>query len=334
MAASLSEAEMLALVDALADGAWHSGEDLAARFGVSRAALAKRVDRLREWPLDIESRQGLGYRLARPLERLDRARLQAAVPALHVQVSPIVDSTNTRLLDADPALDPQALLAELQTAGRGRRGRQWISPFGANLYLSIAWSWPAWPRELTALSLAVGVAAARALRDLGLNTLRLKWPNDLWVEQRKLGGILIEHRGEAGGGCRVVIGLGLNLGMADAQATAVQQPWINLDEALAQCGAAAAARNTVAAALLRELDTVLREYPQRGFSALADEWHALDATRDRAVRILHGDSSVDAIARGIDSDGALQVEVDGQLRAVHAGEVSLRLQPSAAQFPQ
>lgn len=325
MAASLSEADMLVLVDTLADGAWHSGEALAARFGVSRAALAKRVDKLREWPLDIESRQGLGYRLARPLERLDAARLQAAVPDLRVSVLPLVDSTNTRLLDADPAQDPQALLAELQTAGRGRRGRQWISPFGANLYLSIAWSWPSWPRELTALSLAVGVAAARALRGLGLSTLRLKWPNDLWVEQRKLGGILIEHRGEAGGACRVVVGLGLNLGMADAQATAVTQPWINLDEALARCGAVPAARNAVAAALLRELDALLRDYPQQGFSAVSAEWNALDATRDLPVRISHGDSGFDGIARGLDADGALRIDVDGEIRAVHAGEVSLRL---------
>lgn len=318
---------MLALVDALADGAWHSGEDLATQFGVSRAALAKRVDKLREWPLAIESRQGLGYRLTRPLERLDAARLHAAVPALRVQVLPVVDSTNTRLLDADPAQDPQALFAELQTAGRGRRGRQWISPFGANLYLSLAWSWPAWPRELSALSLAVGVACARALRDLGLSTLRLKWPNDLWVGERKLGGILIEHRGEAGGSCRVVIGIGLNLGMAEAQAASVTQPWINLDDALAACGAAAATRNAVAVALLRELETLLRDYPQTGFATLAREWAALDATRDAPVRVLSGASSFDGIARGLDTDGALRVEVAGEVRVLHAGEVSLRPKP-------
>jgi BirA family biotin operon repressor/biotin-[acetyl-CoA-carboxylase] ligase len=128
MAVALNETESLALVDALADGAWHSGEDLAVRFGVSRAALSKRIDKLRDWQLDVESRQGLGYRLAAPIERLDAAMLQAAVPALRVAVLPVVDSSNTRLLDADPAQDPQALFAELQTAGRGRRGRQWISP--------------------------------------------------------------------------------------------------------------------------------------------------------------------------------------------------------------
>ncbi len=324
MAAALSEADSLALVDALADGAWHSGEDLAARFGISRAALAKRIDKLRDWQLQLESRQGLGYRLTQPLQRLDAAALQAAVPDLHVQVAAQVDSTNTRLLEADPALDPQALFAELQTAGRGRRGRHWTSPFGANLYLSIAWSWPTWPRELTALSLAVGVACARVLRDAGLHSLRLKWPNDLLVRDRKLGGILIEHRGEAGGGCRVVIGIGLNLQMADEQATDITQAWINLQTALREDGAAPLPRTALAAKLLAALDALLRGYAECGFSGVASQWAELDATRNAPVRIVGSGEPLQGIARGVDRDGALIVEAEGVQHRVHAGEVSLR----------
>ncbi|MGH8447437.1 MAG: bifunctional biotin--[acetyl-CoA-carboxylase] ligase/biotin operon repressor BirA [Solimonas sp.] len=325
MAVALNESESLALVDALADGAWHSGEDLAARFGVSRAALSKRIDKLRDWQLDVESRQGLGYRLAAQIERLDAAVLRAAAPALRVAVLPVVDSTNTRLLDADPARDPQALFAELQTAGRGRRGRQWISPFGANLYLSIAWSWPNWPRELTALSLAVGAECALVLRECGLADVRLKWPNDLLVGARKLGGILIEHRGEAGGGCRVVVGIGLNLRMGKAQAGAVTQPWINLDEALAAHGLAPVGRNALAAALLQRLDARLRAYGMTGFAAVAETWASFDATRDAAVRIHSGEQITDGIARGVDDKGALLVDTDAGRQALHAGEVSLRL---------
>jgi len=320
MAQPLSDQEQLALLDGLADGAWHSGEVLAAGFGIGRAALAKRVDRLADWQLAVESRQGLGYRLAQPLERLDEAQLRAKLPGLRVAVLPVTDSTNTQLLDAPAEQDPQALLAEFQHAGRGRRGRDWISPFGANLYLSLAWSFAAWPSQLTALPLAVGVACARALQRLGLQGLRLKWPNDLMIDGRKLGGILLEHRGEGGGGCRVVIGIGLNVRMQPSQAQGVNQAWINLDEALG----AAASRNDLAVALLEELQIMLRGYAQLGFTALKAEWQALDLVHERPVRVLMGERVLEGIALGVDEHGALVVDAAGQRHHLNGGEVSLR----------
>lgn len=324
MAAALSEAELLALVDVLADGEWHSGEMLAADAGVTRAALSKRIERLREWQLDVESRQGLGYRLTIPLERLDARALQAQIPTMRIKVAAVADSTNTQLLAADGADDPQALFAEMQTAGRGRRGRSWISPFGANLYLSIAWSWSAWPTELSALSLAIGVACAKVLEVHGITDVRLKWPNDLLVDGRKLGGILIEHRGEAGGACRVVVGLGLNLQMVANQAREVTQSWINLDEARARHDLPPVGRNAFASALLRELHATLQGFATSGFSAVAAEWSRFDATRDAHVRILNGEQVLEGIARGVDTNGALLIDaVDGRHR-IHAGEVSLR----------
>lgn len=325
MAQPLSETEQLALLDHLADGQWHSGETLATVFGIGRAALAKRIDRLQDWQLAVESRQGLGYRLAAPLERLDATRLAAAVPGLRLSVLPVTDSTNSRLLDADPARDPQALLAEFQTAGRGRRGRAWSSPFGANLYLSVAWSFAAWPPQLTALPLAVGIACARAIRALGLPELRLKWPNDLLVDGRKLGGILLEHRGEGGGGCRVVIGVGVNVRMAGEHARDIAQPWINLDEALAARGLPAASRNELAQALLRELESMLRAYATQGFEPLAEQWQELDLLYRRPVRVQFGDRTLDGVAQGIDGQGALIVDAAGQRHVLNAGDVSLRL---------
>lgn len=325
MAAALSEAELLALVDALADGEWHSGETLAADAGVTRAALSKRIERLREWQLDVESRQGLGYRLTMPLERLDSRTLQTQVPMMRITVAPIADSTNTQLLAADGADDPQALLAEMQTSGRGRRGRSWVSPFGANLYLSIAWSWQAWPAELSALSLAIGVACAKVIEHHGVADVRLKWPNDLLVDNRKLGGILIEHRGEAGGACRVVVGLGLNLQMAANQAGDVTQAWINLDEARARHGLPPLSRNAFAAALLRELHATLARFDSAGFSAVASQWSRFDVARDAAVRVLNGETVLEGIARGVDHNGALLVDAADGRHRLHAGEVSLRL---------
>jgi len=241
-----------------------------------------------------------------------------------VRVAAVTDSTNAQLLTANADADPQVLFAEFQTAGRGRRGREWVSPFGANLYLSLAWSFSQWPRQLTALPLAVGVACARTLREVGLDAVGLKWPNDLHVEGRKLGGILIEHRAEAGGPCRVIIGIGLNVAMTGAQAQTVSQPWIGLHEALAAHGQPLVTRRVLASTLLRQLVLAIKTFERSGFDAFAADWSALDLTRDREVTIQGQQSSYQGIARGVDEHGALMVEALGQLQTVHSGEVSLR----------
>ena len=322
MAQPLSESELLALVDRLADGDWHSGEQLAAGCGISRAALAKRIERLKDWQLVVEARHGLGYRLAAPLERLDEAGLQTALgDALCVRVVATTDSTNSQLLAADADADPQALLAEFQTAGRGRRGRSWVTPFGAQLALSVAWSFDAMPAQLTALPLAVGAVCVQRLRAFGATTVQVKWPNDLVADGRKLAGILIEHRGEGGGGCRVVVGLGLNLALQPQQTAELTQPWVNLPALLA----APLSRNALAAELLRALAMLLSDYPRSGFAPYAKDWAAFDATRERAVQVQLGDRVLNGIARGIDADGALLVDAAGTRHRLHSGEVSLRI---------
>jgi len=330
MARALGEDQLLRLVDALAAGEWRSGEVLAAQAGVTRAALAKRMAHLREWGVQLEAEAGRGYRLAQPLQRLEAARIRAALPAIaqqrlrEIEVLARTDSTNQRLLEADAARDPQALFAELQTAGRGRRGRQWRSPFGANLYLSLAWSFPAWPPQLSALSLAVGVACARALRQAGLRQVMLKWPNDLRVGEDKLGGILIEQRGEAGGPCRVVIGIGINVAMSAEQAGALGQPWTSLQAALAAAEHKPPERNALAARLLTELVAALDEFESAGFAPFLHDWSTLDATANQPVRIEGGSEPLQGIARGVDAQGALIVEAQHRRHHVHAGEVSLR----------
>ncbi|MGQ0621780.1 MAG: biotin--[acetyl-CoA-carboxylase] ligase [Panacagrimonas sp.] len=326
MARTLDDEDLLHLVDALAGGDWQSGERLAGSAGLTRAGLAKRVAHLREWGLAIESRFGLGYRLARPLERLDAMRLRGSLPpGLRLDVAPIVDSTNRMLMDADTTADPQALIAEFQSAGRGRRGRAWRSPFGANLYLSIAWTYPSWPPALPALSLAVGVVCARVLSNqAGLDGVRLKWPNDLWLDGRKLGGILIEQRGESSGSCRVVVGVGINVAMDSGQAGEIDQPWIALDEVLTRTGRARASRNALAASLLGSLHACLARYPRDGFEEYRKEWLALDALRNRPVRV-PGDERLHGIGRGLDEHGAFLIQTgDGALQRVLAGDVSLR----------
>ena len=316
MAAALGEEELLKLLEALADGDWHSGEALAADAGITRAALAKRVDKLRDWNLDIEAQQGLGYRLSAPWQRL---RVQAP-KGLNARVLTVTDSTNTQLLNADATQDPQALFAEFQTAGRGRRGREWVSPFGANLYFSLAWSFSAWPSQITALPLVVGLTCAEVLRGQGAKGLGVKWPNDLYAGGKKLGGILIEHRGEAGGPCRVVIGIGLNCNMSAVQAKQVGQPWTSLQQVLGT----PVGRGVLASALLTALQASLREFEREGFPAFHARWQAVDLSLNQPVRV-EAATPYEGIARGVEPSGALIVESRGQRHSVHSGEVSLRL---------
>lgn len=323
----MSEASLLQVLDVLADGALHSGEALAQRFGISRAALGKRMDHLRDWGLELNAQAGAGYRLAAPLERLDAGRIRAALPAamrgVHIAVLTQTDSTNTQLLSTDAAADPQVLFAERQTAGRGRRGRHWVSPFGANVYASVAFTFECWPARLTTLPLAIAVALARVVAAAGVPDVGIKWPNDLHVAGRKLAGILIEPRGEAGGPCRVVVGVGLNLSMSTMQAEGLSQPWISLAEALTVGGKPMPSRNTLASMLVEELMRALHAFAHHGFSPFVAEWRQRDLLAGRPVQV-DGAQPLQGMAQGIDADGGLIINTSVGRQIVHAGDVSVR----------
>lgn len=328
MARPLNPEALLPLLRTLSDGAWHSGSRLAGAAGITRAALSKRIHRLLDLGLEIETQPGRGCRLVQTLELLEPDLVRGLLPGpwqdrLGLTVLPSTDSTNDRLAAADPAQDPQAVLAEHQMRGRGRQGRAWHSPFGTNLYLSLAWTFPQWPPQLTALSLAAGVGVAAALDDLELS-IRLKWPNDLWCNDAKLGGILIEQRGEAGGSCRVVLGLGLNVAMRAATGAQISQPWTSLAEAL---GGPPPSRNRLAAQVLGRWCEMLERYPEQGFAPYVHDWRARDLTRNRAVRVEQDAQLISGTARGVDDDGALLVDVEGTRRRILSGDVHLRLAP-------
>lgn len=315
----------------LADGEEHSGESLAAGLGVSRAAIWKQVQQLGAWGLEVEAAPGRGYRLAQRVDLLDEARLRAALPEAAagrlrtLTVADELDSTNAALLDAPP-LPPgrmDACLAEFQARGRGRRGRSWIAPFGSGLCLSLSWTFRDSPPQLSALSLAVGVGVLRALSSLGVCGVGLKWPNDLVHGMRKLGGILIELRAEAAGPAFAVIGLGLNVVLpqaARAEVEATGLPVASLDDICAP----PPSRTRLAAAVIGQIERVLTEFEVRGFAPFADEWRAADALSAQPARVLLGESRIEGLARGIDEDGALLLEVGGRLRRFVSGEVSLR----------
>ncbi len=316
------------------------GDVLAEAAGQTRAAVWKRIDGLRSAGVEIDARPGRGYSLRHPLELLDAATIRAQLPPTaraglaDLEIAWSLDSTNSELLRRPPPVAGcLALLAERQTGGRGRRGRAWASPLAAHLYLSLTRSFSGGLARLGGLSLVAGIAAAEALQALGIAGVRLKWPNDLVVEDgvqdraqgrgglRKLGGLLVEGGGELGGPARAVVGLGLNVRMPTALATQIGQPWIDL---ATLCGQAPS-RNTLAAALLARLLPALDAFDRDGLAPFLPRYAALDALAGRTVTVQLHDCERHGTALGIGTDGALRMRLhDGGECAFHSGEVSVR----------
>jgi len=319
------------LIARLADGKVHAGAVLLRELGITRKALAQAVRRIRAQGVDIESSAGGGYRLPGPIELLDAARIRAALGAGAASVDRLevlfeVDSTNTRLLAAapPPASCARVLLCEIQSAGRGRRGRAWRSPFGGSLALSLGWTFREAARAAPSLSLAVGVAIARALGGLGARGVRLKWPNDVWLGDRKIGGVLVELKSEAAGPAYLVIGVGLNLQLSEADRGALETGGLRV-AALSDACPEPLSRNVVAAALLAQLLSMLGRFESEGFAPFRTEWLDLDALKGRSARVLGAEGAVDGVACGVDADGALLLERGGRMHRFVSGEASLRL---------
>lgn len=320
-----------ALLRLLADGEAHAAEDLAGALGVTRAALATLVDDLDPWGVDVASVPNLGYRLRSPLDLLDRAALEAALApgtrarAATLEVHEELASTNAQLLARSDltAGHWHACLAEFQSAGRGRRGRGWIQPFGSGLCLSFAWLFPEPPAALGTLSLAAGVAAVRALDRLGVTGLALKWPNDVLRNGGKLGGILSELRLEAAGPAYVVIGIGLNVRLASRARESIIADGGVRPADLADL-AAPPSRTRLAAALIDAFTEAALRFEREGFAPFLAEWIAADALQDRPVEVHRHDRVDSGTARGITPEGALRIEIAGRIDEVTAGEVSLR----------
>jgi BirA family transcriptional regulator, biotin operon repressor / biotin---[acetyl-CoA-carboxylase] ligase len=318
----------------LADGAFHSGTALARALDVSRATVWQAVRVLDAAGLEIYKVRGRGYRLREPLLLLDAGEVSAhlglAAARFTLEILDEVDSTNTRAMQRALAGAPSAtvLAAELQSAGRGRRGRAWHSAVGGALTFSVIWRFAQGAGFLSGLSLAVGVALVRALDKLGVDGAALKWPNDVLWRGRKLAGILIEMQGDALGPGIAVIGIGLNVRLTDPVRGCIDQPATDL---AAACGAAPD-RNRVLALLLVELGSVLEAFEREGFAPLRGEWQRRHAWHDRRVTLVLPDARRDSgVARGVSEDGALLVETRAGVRRFHSGDVSLRSGAGARQ---
>jgi BirA family biotin operon repressor/biotin-[acetyl-CoA-carboxylase] ligase len=310
----------LTLISILADGQFHSGEQLGEKLGMSRAAINKHIQTLRDWGVDVFTVPGKGYSLPDPIQLLDEAFIKSQIENGTVAVLPVIDSTNQYLLERLDSLQPgDACIAEYQQAGRGRRGRQWFSPFGANLYLSMYWRLEQGPAAAVGLSLVIGIVMAEVLRELGAKDVRVKWPNDLYLNDRKLAGILVELTGKTGDAAQIVIGAGINLAMRNVATDVINQGWINLQEAGINID-----RNALAITLIRELRTALSLFEQESLVPFLTRWESLDNYANRQVKLIIGDREIFGIARGINEQGALLLEQNGVIKPWVGGEISLR----------
>ncbi|WP_249978964.1 biotin--[acetyl-CoA-carboxylase] ligase [Vreelandella olivaria] len=319
------------LMRLLSDGEVHSGEQLGGALGVSRAAVWKQLKKLDALGVELVAVKGRGYRLAHPIEPLEGAKIVEQLPAqarhllARLFIEDQLPSSNEYLRGrfAQGAGHGEVCLVELQTAGRGRRGRVWSTPWGQSLMLSLGWRFESGVAALEGLSLAVGVVVAQVLEQYGVSP-RLKWPNDILLAEQgdqlgKLAGILIEVTGDAAGPCEVVVGMGMNLSLPDSLRATIDQPVAALFDA--QAGIS---RNQLAADVVAGLLGMLAEFEGVGFEPWREEWNKRHAFAGLPIRVIQGERSSDAVAGDVDESGNLWVTENDHSRRLSGGEISVR----------
>lgn len=321
---------LFAALKALSHQEFRSGTEIAASLGVSRATLSNALKDADEFGIGIYKVHGRGYRLAAPLDWLDFARvvqaLGAAAKYFDLDVVDISNSTNTTLMERAASGIPSGtvLAAEYQSEGRGRRGRRWFAPLCGGLTFSLLWRFNQGAAQLSCLSLAVGLAVARALHDLGAAEVQLKWPNDILHHYRKLGGILIELSGDMLGPTWAVIGVGVNVTIDEATLAKIDQATTDLASVLDE----APARSDLLGKILLHLSEVLPQFETEGFAPFRDEWLAHHAYQNRSVRMLLPRNAVEeGVVTGIADDGSLLIDRHGGTKRYTVGEISLIATP-------
>ncbi|MBG2712521.1 bifunctional biotin--[acetyl-CoA-carboxylase] ligase/biotin operon repressor BirA [Proteus mirabilis] len=310
----------LLLIELLADGNIHSGEQLGESLGMTRAGINKHIQTLRSWGIDVQTVAGKGYQLDAPMNLLNVDSVNKNIKGEPASVIPVIDSTNQYLIQRISELKSgDVCIAEYQSAGRGRRGRQWISPFGRNLYLSMYWKLDQGPAAAIGLSLVVGVIMAEVLQKLGAEGVKVKWPNDLYLNDKKLSGILVELTGKTGDVAHIVTGIGINIAMSKNQNEAINQQWINLEQVGIKID-----RNELACEITNALRDAFVQFEKQGLSVFIERWKRLDNFMDRRVKLIIGEKEIFGIAKGINDQGALLLEQDGKIIPYIGGEISLR----------
>lgn len=323
------DAQILAI---LADGQFHSGQELANHMGLSRSGVWKLIQGLQSKGVEVYAVQGKGYRLSRPVELLSKEHIQNEITAritdFSGDISVLWETESTyRYLSqwgAKSAVSGMTCLAEWQSAGRGRRGRTWISPLGGNIYLSQLWRFNSGPAQLSGLSLAAAIAVVKVIHQFGATEAGLKWPNDILVDGQKLAGILLEINGESNGPSNVIVGVGVNVRLPESSLQKIDQPVTSLESVLGQT----IRRNQFVAQLVCELFEVYQKFSEHGFSAFIEQWLDLDVYLNQKVNLNLPTGNISGFNRGVNHSGALQVEHSGQVYSYQSGELSLRALPN------
>lgn len=315
------------LLKLMSDGQFHSGERLGAELGISRAAVWKMLKPLAEDGFPIQRIRGRGYRMPKGASMLSKEQINSLLASelsarWEWHISERIDSTNAQAQRLIATGAPRALvcITEQQTSGRGRRGREWTSPFAQNIYLTAVEPFEGGAQALEGLSLVVGLALVKSLEDSGYRDCRLKWPNDVLLGGRKLAGILIEIAGDLSADCYAVIGVGVNVLMSEAGA--IDQAWTSL---LLSGQRKELDRNELVASFMRQLAVSLEVFRDQGFTPFVDDWLRYDAWAGRQVRVVSGASVIEGTNLGVTNKGALRLSTDTGESHVNGGEVSLRL---------
>lgn len=314
------------LIKQLALGQFISGQAIGDELGISRAAVSKHIRGIQDMGLDVFCVTGKGYRFAQPLRLLDKTEIMNNLLvdsiAIQIEVHSVIDSTNSYLLRRIPhqVKQGQVCVAEFQNSGRGRRGRQWISPFGSHIYMSMYWCLEQGISAAMGLSVVAALAVSDAIYKLYNVDVELKWPNDIYANGKKLAGILIELEGQALESSHCVIGIGLNINMPAKAAEDIDQPWTDLQTVTS----GEIDRNHLVSTLIQCLIVRLNQHKVNGISTMLDDWFKQDLYLNKPVRLITGEKETLGICRGINNQGALLLEVDRQVKPIYGGEVSLR----------
>ena len=315
----------------LADGKFHSGEMMAKHFNVSRVSIWNAIAKAEDVGIKIFSVRGKGYKLQHPISLLNEKIIKNAMGEegswFDIKVLDSVDSTNNYLSKIAATGHPHAsvVAANIQTQGKGRRGRQWQSALGESLTFSFLWRFTQGAAGLSGLSLAVGVALIRALKKINISTALLKWPNDILIFEegvyKKLAGILIELQGDTDGQSAAIIGIGLNLNLSKTQLEKIDQPATDINNLVSEN----IDSNFFMAIIIKELAQVLASFESDQFKPFKDEWLSYHAFQDKLIDIMLGNSqTITGKAIDISDTGALIVRTDEGAKSFASGEVSIR----------
>ena len=315
----------------LSDGKFHSGEAIAKNFNVSRVSIWQVIAEAEKLGIEIFSVRGKGYSLSQSVQFLDEGKVKQSIGEIaswfNIKVFDILDSTNNFLMQEAPNGYPHAscVATNIQTSGKGRRGRQWQSSLGENLTFSFLWRFTKGTSALSGLSLAVGVSLIRSLKKINLKEALLKWPNDILVKDdeayKKLAGILIEVQGDTDGQSAAIIGVGINLKLSKNQLAKIDQPAIGIS----QCIEDEIDPNKLLGIIIKDLTEVLAQFELNSFESFKDEWQSYDAFHDQSISISSSDGGmISGKEHGVNNTGALEVITEGGIKTFSSGEVSIR----------